>query len=304
MSKPTPKAPSPTMPVEYTWEALAERFGRPDEKLRAALFAREDPARLVAWGQSVDSANLLKEFPAFAGKCADIYAGLSEAQRKLVLLTPSLFSVLLDEVRVLKKMKAEVDAASATNSAERAERELASRREMKGGITLRDAVYDALKNCLDKERMGRVDRIVGTAEDEGKLATGLQALAGFVRELYREGDDSDRVLLEAFAVTKERADELSAKAAAVEATALPPPVSPRVAQRQLQLHDGRVLALMDRILRAFRAGRRQDATILVPDLRHVAWFFDTRGGKKKVPDGQEQPPAATDAPGKAEEKAK
>jgi len=43
----------------------------------------------------------------------------------------------------------------------------------------------------------------------------------------------------------------------------------RVSQRALDLQDGRVLLLAERTLRAFRAARRADPTILLPELNEI-----------------------------------
>jgi hypothetical protein len=43
------------------------------------------------------------------------------------------------------------------------------------------------------------------------------------------------------------------------------------------------------VIRSFRAARRADPTILVPELNKIAWMFETRSGKAK---GAETPAAA------------
>jgi len=45
-----------------------------------------------------------------------------------------------------------------------------------------------------------------------------------------------------------------------------PPAGSSRGQRRLDLQDGRVIELMERVLRAFRAAHRQDRSIRVPSL--------------------------------------
>ena len=63
----------------------------------------------------------------------------------------------------------------------------------------------------------------------------------------------------------------------------------KVTQRALDLQDGKVLYLIEKVIRSFRAARRADPTILVPELNKIAWMFETRSGKAK---GAETPAAA------------
>jgi hypothetical protein len=72
------------------------------------------------------------------------------------------------------------------------------------------------------------------------------------------------------------------KAGAVKATP-----GRRVTQRALDVMDGRVLTLIEKGMRAFRAARRADPSILVPRLNKIAWMFETRRSSPKAP----KPPA-------------
>src|SRR5262249_26987706 len=68
----------------------------------------------------------------------------------------------------------------------------------------------------------------------------------------------------------------------------------RVTQRALDILDGRVLYLIEKGMRAFRAARRADPSILVPELNKIAWMFELRGSKSKSskPAPEKPPPKA------------
>src|SRR5262249_25959615 len=136
--------------------------------------------------------------------------------------------------------------------------------------------------------MARVEELVGAAETPARLAAGLDQLATFIDELLKIGDRHEHLRLRAFHLTKGRAMVLRAYAERLRAEDPGPlsegaPAWAASAQRQLDLQDGRVIELMERVLRAFRAAHRQDRSIRVPELSTLGWIFDARANSKESP---------------------
>ncbi len=116
-----------------------------------------------------------------------------------------------------------------------------------------------------------------------------EAVKAFIEGVVEKGSDDDRAALDAFGVGEACAADLEAHALAVE-TAAPAAAgtSKRVSQRMLDVQDGRVLVLVDVILRAFRLARRREKVILLPELNRLAALFDTRA-RAAAKDGEEVP---------------
>jgi hypothetical protein len=49
-----------------------------------------------------------------------------------------------------------------------------------------------------------------------------------------------------------------------------------VSQRELDIQDGRVLVLMDMVVRAFKLARKSDGSILLPELNRLKALLDSR----------------------------
>jgi hypothetical protein len=155
---------------------------------------------------------------------------------------------------------------------------------MTAGIAERDSVYDGLRNALGDGVIAKLDELVGTAESADKLAAGLSALAGFIEDVSKKGAKSDRLLLEQYSVGAACATSLRERASQVQKTgAVKATPGPRVTQRALDILDGRVLTLIEKGMRAFRAARRADSSILLPRLNKIAWMFETRRSGTKAP---------------------
>lgn len=181
-------------------------------------------------------------------------------------------------------MKAKHDAQKAKAAGFRADRESAWANEKTSAIVERDLTYDGLRNALGEGVVAELSAIVGTAETPEKLATGLESLAGLIDDRIKKGDEEDVHALAQWGVGAERAAHLRQKAKTVrEAGAIAATPERRVSQRALDLQDGRVLFVIGKVLRAFRAANRTDASILVPSLNKIAWKFEIRGRSPKQP---------------------
>lgn len=272
-------APAPEEASSLTFldlDALAKKLGAPDTAFASRTFRTAKEADLVDAGTEVDSQNVLDDVPRFAGSAVTIWGSLSPGQRELVRLPQPLFSLLVHEAVTLRGMKASHDAQTTDTAAGKVERETRLRAAMREGIHARDIAYDSFRNALGDGRIDELNRIVGNADGAEKLAQGLTALADLLARAAK-ADPEAALSLEEYGAGPERVQALREHAKKVrelgQATATS---SRRVTQRALDLQDGRVLLLIGKILRAFRAARRADATILVPELNRLARLFETQ----------------------------
>jgi hypothetical protein len=274
--------PQPPAPFAApTLEQLAGLVGEPDEQLRNALFRRASEASLVEHGTRVDTQYLLEDVPPFVAASLDAMKRLSAAQRGLIKLPPGLFALLVDESRVLQRLKADHDAMlAAVAGGTRSEREAALRQSMRDGLALRNVTRNALRNVLGREGMDEVDKSIGVGDTPAKLAAGLDALATLLRRKL-QGDPVERYLFSEFGLDEACADEVGACAARIRKLDEAPPAPDRiVTQRMLDLQDGRVLHLIAMVLRAFRAAHKADAAIPEPELHTIGWLFDGRSTRR------------------------
>lgn len=257
-------------------DSLAKKLGPPDAELGARTFRHAREAELVEAGTAVDSANVLEDVPRFVASAVAIRAGLSPSQQKLVRFPQGLLPVLVHEATQLRDLKTKHDAQKSGDAAGKARREADARQAMRDAIAERDTVYDSLRNALGPDCVPELNSLAGTAETGEKLASGLEALAGFIERTAKAGGQ-DALALQDYDAGPERAVEMRALAKAVRELAQATAGSRRrVTQRALDLQDGRVLMLIGQVLRAFRAARRADSAILLPELNRLTRLYDIR----------------------------
>ncbi|WP_437562851.1 hypothetical protein [Sorangium sp. So ce542] len=299
--KPAP-APSPAeapavSPTTITLDALARELGPADGAFAARTYAGIPEEDLVAEGTRIDSQSLIDDVPHFVASARRILGSLSASQRAKVRMPDALLPLLVAEAGRLQAMKRAHDAEATEAAGARAALEVQGRSAMRDGIGERDLCYDGLRNALGARRMARVDAVVGRADSPESLAKGLEALASFIEETRRADPVQDAQLLEDYGVGADCAASLRATAQRVRGIAsVQVAAGRRVTQRALDLQDGRVAVVIEKILRAFRAARRVDGTILVPELNKAAWMFEARSGsagKKAPPPGQKPPPGGS-----------
>lgn len=296
--KPAPATSPAEAPIRssttITLDTLARELGPVDGAFAARTFAGIPEEDLVSEGTRIDSQSLIDDVPHFVASARRILGSLSEAQRSKVRMPEALLPLLVLEAGRLQGMKRSHDAETTKAAGARAALEAQGRNAMRDGIAERDLCYGGLRNALGARRMARVDAIVGRADSPENLAKGLEALASFIDETRRADPLQDGKLLEDYGVGAECAASLRATAQRLRGTAsVQIDTGRRVTQRALDLQDGRVALLIEKILRAFRAARRVDGTILVPELRKSAWMFELRSGSagKKAASGGEAPAA-------------
>jgi len=286
-TKPAPKtnkgavAPKQgTSDKTYDLDSLAKLLGEPDKAFATRTFSTVDEAALVEQGTRIDSQNVLDDMPRFTGSALAISAALAPSQQPLLRLPAQIYPLLIHEARALREKKALHDSQGTGRAADKASRETAERAAMVAGIAQRDSVYDGVRNALGNGVVQELDAVVGRADTAQTLAKGHDGLAAFIDRKSKASPDNAAALKD-YKVGPAAAEQLRKSAANLrkvgKVTAAP---GRRVTQRALDLQDGRVLVLVEKILRAFRAARRADPTILEPELNKLAWMFETRSKAK------------------------
>ena len=289
-------------PGTATLGTLLPVFGVADEVSRTLVFRDTDDTDLVDDGAKVDTSTILTSVPTFLVSCATILRGLTVEQEALVYLDPGLFGVLVDESEklVVKKQHHE-DSARAEKSGQAA-KEVGASATTHDAALLRERTRAGLISALGSARRVVIDAAAGTVTEEPALvATALDAIADLLAAVHDPKTagwtDGDRKATDRFCVGSAQIAVLRATAAAVrassEAAARP---TRSVTQRALDLQDGRVLLLIELVVRALRLGHRSSAAIAMPDLKQLAWKFSSRSGKrtKKAPRPTEAESAAAE----------
>lgn len=283
----------PAAPLDL--QALRTKLGPANAPFRGRTFRVLSVEALVAEGTRTDSQNILDDMPKFIAEALAILAGLTPARAKLVRLPSAIFPLLVEESLRLEEAKASHDATADDQAGSKAAHEVELRKQMREDINLRDGVYDGLRNALGAERLTALDAVIGVADMPENLAKGLAAVADFIAGVHKNGSADDRASLDDYDVGAACETMLRARAAALkEAGKVKPAPVRQVSQRALDEQDGRVLHLVETILRAFRSARRGDASLLVPRLNKIAWIFEIRSSHKKP---AAPPPDAAPKPG-------
>ena len=285
----------PVLPAhdQVTLDELRAHFPTADERCRALTFQSVDEGDLVEDGNKVDSDAILAAGPTFILSTVTILRGLDGERTDLVYLDPALVGVCVDELVRLRALKRQSDEAASYTQSARAAQEAALKAAHDEAIRNRDLVRDAIVNALGSACEAEVAVASGNAADDGALATGVEGVVGWLSRKLATGTADEREQLRRYRLQTARVTSLRASAArlrdAIEATARAPrPVNARA----LNLQDGRVLCVIDRIYTALRTANAKNKAVALPDLHSIAWFFSSRSGRKSA---RRAPPPAPPA---------
>lgn len=272
---------APAIPVladgTHSLTGLRETLGKPDEAFQRLLFRNHTEAEFYAWGVEASSQDILEDAPRFISSSLRILGALSPAQQSRVKLPPGIFALLADEAARDGEMAQSHATVSDGEVEGLKDREARLKKEMGRGIAERDGAVGGLRHALGDARVEGVRLAARDASSAAALAKGLRSIGMFITKMVAEGSDEDRLALDAFGVGAACAAEMEALAKGIEdAAPTTAGTGRRVSQRMLDIQDGRVLVLMDIVLRAFRLARRSDRSILLPELNRLAALFDTR----------------------------
>ncbi len=273
-------------PGTATLATLPSVFGAADEVFRTLLFRDADDSDLVDDGTKVETSTILNSVPTFLVSCAGILAGLTVEQEGLVYLDPGIFGVLVDETEKLVVEKKRHDDAVRAEKSGHVAQEISVSTLAHEGALLRERTRAALISALGGSRRTLIDTAAGTAtEDPALVAAALDAIADLLDAVHAPKATgwtaADRAATDRFCVGSAQIALLRAEAESVRKASEAPAKPTRTAsQRALDLQDGRVLLLVEQIVRALRQAHRASTAIAMPDLKQIAWKFSSRSGKR------------------------
>ncbi|HEX2568554.1 MAG TPA: hypothetical protein VH877_03270 [Polyangia bacterium] len=285
------RASAAANPHEYTLDSLVPLLGTFEETVRNVIYSLVSEQDLLKRGKRVASDRILEDMPLFLGSAHDILQSLSDAQRKKVSVEAQIFALCLDETLKLRQLREGHQVAAAVSAGGRAGRQVSKRQAVSALRAARRGLLTSLQNGLDKASLAHAKALAGKAATITALMDGSGRLADYLAQRIEAASEDEQVQLRSFSLTAERVAELRSHLAGVRvATQVAAARRGRVEQRQLDIQDGRVLVLVERILRAFRAAQHEDPTILVPELRALAKLFTSRPGSRGP---KKSPPAKT-----------
>lgn len=285
-------SPFPTLPPgAHDLASLRAALGEPAEASRRVLLRHQNEASFFEWGVCAQTGDILADVPRFVSSSLHILAALDANRQSMVLVPPQAFAVLVDEALTLETMSRTHTEVATSEASGKTDREVTLKRRMSEGITLRDRVMGSLKSAAGDSALSQIRKPATDASSPEALARGLNAVAAFIEETLTTGTEDDKTALAAFNAGAPRAAELRAAAASVlEASKVTAATGKRVSQRALDIQDGRVLVLIEVVLRAFRLARRSDRSILLPELNRLALLFEARSSNGS-PKEEAPPPA-------------
>ena len=205
-------------------------------------------------------------------------------------------------MRKLRARNAAYDRLARGSGSTVGERRQREKESFSAGVTLRQNVFQTLRDLLGAEHAAVVG-LAGAmkrAATADVLANGLVALADTIHRA-RHGDEAhppNAELVEDLDIAKlTDATEAELREAAQDVLdtaelAAARPQDLAAAKRALDVQDGRVLHVIGLVVRAFRRARRADETMLVPALGDLARVF---GGSGRA-GSEDDPPAAPPSP--------
>ena len=275
----------PTLPVGdgCTLQALAEALGPPDPELAPILLRASTEADFHAEGSEVAPERIQQALPRFLTTAAASLTSLDETTAALVMVDAGILALIVHEALAIEPLARRWDASAHTQSALVADWNARRARARRAAIGHRDLLVNALTHALGAQA-DLLGALRGDATDDAALVQGIKAVADLADMRLTEGSATDRVALARFKVTGERVTLLRDKAADVSAVGAAPVGAPQaVTQRQLDVQEGRVLVLIDILLKAMRAAKRVHPTLVMPELGALKSHFQPTRRKKAPP---------------------
>lgn len=286
--------PVPALPADaqVTLAMLVLLFGKADGGCRATHLDGRDEGELHADGAQYDSQRVLDGAVAVVVSTTRILGSLTPEQMELVTLDPAVLGVIVEESARLQDMLARHRHTSVESATARTARDAECAACRRAAITQRDVVRVGLAQALGA---GAVEGFAPArdASDDAALAGGLDFLAGRIEAAFKGGAEATREQLTRRGLGPARARRLRALAAQLRETSVAPTFAPppAVGLRELNVQDGRVLALVDAVVDAMRAAHRANRAIALPSFGPLARRYRTGRRRKATPDAPPAPPA-------------
>jgi hypothetical protein len=234
---------------------------------------------LLQYGVSVDSQVLLDSVPGFVASSVRILLGLRPELSALVLLDRGLLSVLVHQTAALAAQHAKWVELSKLAATVRTRDSQRGRQVIQDALALRGRVSGALRSVLGPRHGPVVDEAARGGNDAVPLAGGLAGLAQLLREIQQQPRTA--VALARYGLDAGVLQTLEAIAQEVRGLSAPyTQQALKVLERELNLQDGRVIVVAEKVVRAFRHAHRTNAAVLLPALGGLAWRLGTRNGPR------------------------
>jgi len=263
-------ADSPTPQPIPTLDQIAQALGPPDPEVLAAMNPEESQEAFREIGTQIASERVLIDMNRILGTAFVFWSKAAPQQKKkLKGFSPGLLAVAVDRTLALEKMRREFTSAGTTDKSARLGSEASAATAFDQALTLRDQAEVAFKTAIGTNLAlrKRLTVAVGNAGDLEALASGLDRLAAFGREIMDAPKTAKRA--EVAGIDADYLVELASEAVAVRAAAKG--ASGRLtanptSQGALDTLDGLCIDLLSHIVHAFSAARERDGTIprLVP----------------------------------------
>lgn len=274
---------------------ICAALGKPDDTVRKLLLRPYSEEELHSWGAAATTKDIVDDMPRFLSSALRTLQTLSPEQRKRIKLPPAIFAVVADEAATDAAMLAEHAGMADAEGQGQRQREAALKEASSRAIALRNDALSGLQNALGAKRIAATKAAASDASTPEKLSAGVSKVVAFIEDTRKKGSEEDRAALALFMIDEGTVADLEGAAKAVEDAAPRTAATGRkVSQRQLDLQDGRVLVLVDVILRAFRYAKRGDRSILQPELNRLAALFDTRARTAEEPTSPASPTGNAD----------
>lgn len=281
-------------PKEATLTVLAALLST-DNQRADDLLAELDDAAWVERGRRVGSDTLLQQLPSFLYSAVRGVQAMSEAALAELLIDPAVFGVLAAEGRQLAEMLAQWQSQRSEETARGLADDTEAGQTRRRLMGLRDTAAAQLVAVLPKARRPEVVKARGNADTDTSLVLGARAVATMLEALLGAGGEAARrlqrrrvtpTLVTALRDTAARFEVLS------EATARSPR---RVDQRALDTQDGRVVALMESVVSAWRGVMRAGHPVTMPDVGELAWLLGLGAPRPAEPEVAPKPAPGPDA---------
>jgi hypothetical protein len=255
----------------YTLDKLSKLLGTPTELQAKANAPTEPDAELIKRGAEIASYRIVTDVERLYGLAYAAWAKASDEQKELLLgFSEEVLCYAVDRALALRELTAVTSESEFLDEAEVARRKTVASTTFTEALSLRDRARNILKKAAPTDAMKQeIEEAVGTAEDDDKLAAGLNRLAALGQRMLETKDEVAKARLSAVRLSLEFLQKLINAAEKVRATAKDASAKAtvkRTSQGDIDRLDGVNLVLLGEIVNTFEDAHDSDPSIprLVP----------------------------------------
>jgi hypothetical protein len=255
----------------YTLNDIRDILGTPTELQAQANAPTEPDAELIRLGAQIASGRILTDVEGLYGLAYTFWLKTTPAQKDLLMgFSEEVLCYAVDRALALRELTTATDDAGFLDTKELARRKTAAATAFSDGLALRDRAQNILKKAAPNEETKRkVIDSVGTAEDDDKLAAGLDRLAAIGQTFLNPADDIAKARISAVRLSDTFIKSLGDAAKKVRKTAEDAAARTTIkktTQGDIDRLDGVNLILLGDIVTTFEDAHDSDPSIprLVP----------------------------------------